>query len=556
MQVRPAFRSTSALFLLIGPLLAAVPARAAEPAAVTMPSLTASWPATSPRSRRTRSRASCPTRTSDRPPSSDWHPQERQMLIRTRFARELAAPRGGHADGRPHPAHVLQGPGRAVRVPPERPQPGRLQPQRGRRRELPALPARPPDRQGPALHRRQEPAHFGGVVAATANSSPTSATPATAATSTSTSPIPRAGQRAASGRAPGLLGRARLEPGRQPHPARRDHLGQRELPARADVATGKIHTLTPRRPSEAKDRAETVAYQGGDVVRGRPLDHHHQRRGTASSSGWCGIDVASGKSTPAAHRPALGRGALRPLGRRQAARLRPQRGRLQPSCTSSISPTGKELPAPELPRRTGAGLRFRPGSHEVAFALSWARSPSDVYSYDPDRKRLERWTASEVGGLNAARFADSRAGPLPLSFDGREDPGLRLPAGRRTASRARARSTSTSMAAPRASRGPTSWAATTTSSTSWAIAYIVPNVRGSSGYGKTYLQAGQRRAARGLGQGHRRPARLDRHPARPRRLARDGDRRLLRRLHGARLARPLQRPAAAAPASRSASATS
>ena len=28
----------------------------------------------------------------------------------------------------------------------------------------------------------------------------------------------------------------------------------------------------------------------------------------------------------------------------------------------------------------------------------------DVYSYDPERRRLERWTASEAGGLNAEAF--------------------------------------------------------------------------------------------------------------------------------------------------------
>ena len=69
--------------------------------------------------------------------------------------------------------------------------------------------------------------------------------------------------------------------------------------------------------------------------------------------------------------------------------------------------TGAALPAPELPAGVAGALSFRPGSHEVGFDLSWARSPSDIYSYDPDSKRLERWTTSETGGLNARSF------PLP-----------------------------------------------------------------------------------------------------------------------------------------------
>ena len=42
------------------------------------------------------------------------------------------------------------------------------------------------------------------------------------------------------------------------------------------------------------------------------------------------------------------------------------------------------------------------------------------------------------------------------------------------------------------------------------VAMLVPNVRGSSGYGKTYLSLDNGCEARGFGQGHRRAARLDR----------------------------------------------
>jgi dipeptidyl aminopeptidase/acylaminoacyl peptidase len=66
---------------------------------------------------------------------------------------------------------------------------------------------------------------------------------------------------------------------------------------------------------------------------------------------------------------------------------------------------GREAPAPELPAGVASDPEFRPGSHEVGFELSWARSPSDVYSYDVGARRLERWTAGETGGLDAESFA-------------------------------------------------------------------------------------------------------------------------------------------------------
>ena len=54
--------------------------------------------------------------------------------------------------------------------------------------------------------------------------------------------------------------------------------------------------------------------------------------------------------------------------------------------------------------------------------------------------------------------------------------------------------------------------------------------------------AGQRHAARRLGEGHRRAARLDQDPARPGRQPRHGDRRQLRRLHEPGGEHALRRP--------------
>ena len=49
------------------------------------------------------------------------------------------------------------------------------------------------------------------------------------------------------------------------------------------------------------------------------------------------------------------------------------------------------------------------------------------------------------------------------------------------------------------------------------IAVMAPNVRGSTGYGKTFLKLDNGLKREDSVQGHRRAARLDRHAARPRR---------------------------------------
>ena len=66
-----------------------------------------------------------------------------------------------------------------------------------------------------------------------------------------------------------------------------------------------------------------------------------------------------------------------------------------------------ERPVPRLPRGQVSNLKFHPSSGELAFNLNSAQSPSDVYSYNPKTGRVERWTFSETGGLNADTFQDT-----------------------------------------------------------------------------------------------------------------------------------------------------
>jgi dipeptidyl aminopeptidase/acylaminoacyl peptidase len=147
--------------------------------------------------------------------------------------------------------------------------------------------------------------------------------------------------------------------------------------------------------------------------------------------------------------------------------------------------SGKALASPELPAGAASDLRFRPGSHEVAFSLSWARSPSDIYSYDADSRRLERWTASETGGLDASTFAVPQLIRYP-TFDQKTIPAfVYRPAASRFPGR---RPVIISIhGGPESQQRPTFLGSFNYMVDQLGVIVIAPNVRGSAGYGKTYL---------------------------------------------------------------------
>lgn len=153
----------------------------------------------------------------------------------------------------------------------------------------------------------------------------------------------------------------------------------------------------------------------------------------------------------------------------------------------------RALPSPELPPGVADELHFRRGSHELGFALNWARSPYDVYSYDADSGRLERWTVSETGGLDPAGFAVPQLVHYP-TFDAAAGTGgarrtipafvYRPPAGRFPGRRPVYIGIH---GGPEAQTRPTFLASLDYLVDELGVAVIAPNVRGSSGYGKSYL---------------------------------------------------------------------
>jgi dipeptidyl aminopeptidase/acylaminoacyl peptidase len=136
-----------------------------------------------------------------------------------------------------------------------------------------------------------------------------------------------------------------------------------------------------------------------------------------------------------------------------------------------------------VPPGTVDGLAFDHASRRLALTLSTAQSPSDVFVLDVRKPKLARWTSSELGGLDPATFVTPELVSFP-SFDG-----LQVPAW---------------VYRPRDQKGPSPVVIAIHGgpegqtrdrfSSTWqywvnelGLTVIAPNVRGSDGYGRTYV---------------------------------------------------------------------
>jgi dipeptidyl aminopeptidase/acylaminoacyl peptidase len=129
-------------------------------------------------------------------------------------------------------------------------------------------------------------------------------------------------------------------------------------------------------------------------------------------------------------------------------------------------------------------LRWHPTRGELAFALSSARSSSDVYSLMPGGGAVVRWTESELGGLVPSELSE----PSVIrwtSFDDREITGLYY---RPPARFAGPRPVIVNIhGGPEGQTRPTYLGRSNYFLNELGMAIIYPNVRGSTGYGKTFL---------------------------------------------------------------------
>jgi dipeptidyl aminopeptidase/acylaminoacyl peptidase len=147
--------------------------------------------------------------------------------------------------------------------------------------------------------------------------------------------------------------------------------------------------------------------------------------------------------------------------------------------------SGQERPAPKLPVGQISGLKFRRGAREFGFTLETARSTPDAYSYDLGSGQLFRWTESELGGLDPETFAEPEMIHYS-SFDGREIPAFVYKPGARF--KAPYPVLIDIHGGPESQFRPGFLGRLNYFLDELGIAVIFPNVRGSSGYGKSYLK--------------------------------------------------------------------
>ncbi len=146
--------------------------------------------------------------------------------------------------------------------------------------------------------------------------------------------------------------------------------------------------------------------------------------------------------------------------------------------------TKKELPVPKLPVGLVSGLIWHRNGRDLAFGISSASSPGDAYSLDVTTGKLERWTISETA-------VKTDAFPEPelvrwKSFDGRMISGfLYRPPAKFTGKRPVLIEIH---GGPEGQSRPDFLGRYNYYLNELGIAVILPNVRGSTGYGKAFTK--------------------------------------------------------------------
>jgi dipeptidyl aminopeptidase/acylaminoacyl peptidase len=147
--------------------------------------------------------------------------------------------------------------------------------------------------------------------------------------------------------------------------------------------------------------------------------------------------------------------------------------------------TRAALPLPELPDGVITDVQWHENNLDLGFVLSSARSNADVYSIDIGSGKLERWTQSESGGLDLSSFAEPRLVSWK-TFDGREISGfLYSPPKKFTGKRPLIINIH---GGPEGQFRPIFLWRNNYFLNELGVAIIYPNVRGSSGYGKSFLK--------------------------------------------------------------------
>jgi dipeptidyl aminopeptidase/acylaminoacyl peptidase len=247
-----------------------------------------------------------------------------------------------------------------------------------------------------------------------------------------------------------------------------------------DVATRKLSRLTPASQRVVSYGSAQFSRDGRSVFATTDLDSEFLRL--------VRIDVASGGLTPLGSNtpksPAWDIEAFEvsPDGE-QLAFVSNENGSSRLSLLKLSS--GKVRAVSGIPAGVMTGLEWHENGRDLGFSLAHAQSPSDAYSVDVKTGRLTRWTESEIGGLPATAFREPELITIP-SFDQlkvsafvyRPD-SSRFPGKRPVVVIIHG--------GPESQSRPGFMARYNYFLNELGVALVVPNVRGSAGYGKRFL---------------------------------------------------------------------
>lgn len=153
-------------------------------------------------------------------------------------------------------------------------------------------------------------------------------------------------------------------------------------------------------------------------------------------------------------------------------------------------PSHRDIKLPSLPIGVFGSGAFSPDGNRIALSMNSATSPSDVFVIDLAKTTLTRWTQSEVGGLDASKFVAPTLIRYP-TFDSVDGKRRTIPAFYyRPANRPAGRKLPVVISihgGPESQAFPTFNPTAQFMANELGVAMLIPNVRGSSGYGKTWL---------------------------------------------------------------------
>jgi dipeptidyl aminopeptidase/acylaminoacyl peptidase len=137
----------------------------------------------------------------------------------------------------------------------------------------------------------------------------------------------------------------------------------------------------------------------------------------------------------------------------------------------------------DLPRGVVYGLRFSRDGGALGFTLVTPARTGDAYTFDLKKRDLVQWTRSEVGGLDPRGFVEPELIRYP-TFDGRTIPAFYY----RPPGDGPFPTVIDIHGGPEGQARPWFDAGMQFLVREFGIAILVPNVRGSSGYGKSWLE--------------------------------------------------------------------